>query len=99
MRTPIRIVLGILVTGIVIACTLFALAQTKSRTVNSYPIINVVPSRATRVARKSQLATGRARNLPGADGLSGNHRSAWRAAMITSRSTKACARAKSSSLR
>ena len=47
MRTPIRIVLGILVTGIVMASTLFALAQTKSRPVNSYPIINVAASRAT----------------------------------------------------
>ncbi len=50
MRTPIRIVLGILVTGVVLACTLLALAQTKSRPANSYPIINVVPSRATSVA-------------------------------------------------
>ena len=47
MRTPIRIVLGILVTGIVLACTLFALAQTKSRPITSYPLINVAPSRAT----------------------------------------------------
>jgi hypothetical protein len=46
MRTPIRIVLGIFVTGIVLACTLFALAQTKSRLVNSNPLINVVPSLA-----------------------------------------------------
>lgn len=49
MRTPIRIVLGILVTGVVMASTLFALAQTKSRPINSYPIINVGPSRATGV--------------------------------------------------
>ena len=46
MRTPIRIVLGILVTGIVMASTLFALAQTKSRPVNSRPIINVAASRS-----------------------------------------------------
>ena len=46
MRTPIRIVLGILVTGIVLACTLFALAQTKSRPATPYPLINVVPSLA-----------------------------------------------------
>ena len=49
MRTPIRIALGILVAGIVMASTLFALAQTKSRPANSYPIINVVASRATGV--------------------------------------------------
>lgn len=49
MRTPIRIALGILVTGIVMASTLFALAQTKSRPANSYPIINVVASRVTGV--------------------------------------------------
>jgi len=49
MRTPIRIVLGIFVTGMVLACTLFALAQTKSSSVNSYPIINVTPSRAASV--------------------------------------------------
>ncbi len=59
MRTPIRIVLGIFVTGIVLACTLFALAQTKSRSITSYPIINVIPSRAavTPVNRNWQLGT------------------------------------------
>jgi hypothetical protein len=46
MKTPIRIVLGISVTGIVLACTLFALAQTKSRVVTSQPLINIVASRA-----------------------------------------------------
>ncbi|HJQ67605.1 MAG TPA: DUF6569 family protein [Blastocatellia bacterium] len=46
MRTPIRIVLGILVTGVVMASTLFALAQTKSPPLTPYPTINVIPSRA-----------------------------------------------------
>jgi hypothetical protein len=54
MRTPIRIVLGILVTGIVLASTLFALAQTKSRPLTSYPLINVARSRAA-VNRDWQL--------------------------------------------
>ena len=55
MRTPIRIVLGIFVTGIVLACTLFALAQSKSRSFR--PLINMAPSRAaaTPVNRNWQL--------------------------------------------
>jgi hypothetical protein len=58
MRTPIRIVLGIFVTGIVLACTLFALAQTKSQAVTSYPLINVVSSRAANAPVNSSWQLG-----------------------------------------